>query len=561
MERRRTGRVDARRTPLTAPRKIALVLAGTVAGLLLAEGALRAGGFAYSARQEARNERSLAEGGEYRILCVGESTTAMGGDYAYPHQLERILDARELGVDVAVINEGIPGTTSAHIVATFPDTIRRYQPQMVVAMIGINDPRDHGEECAPGPLAAWFRGLRLYKAVTRPWPMLGRRPLPKDNTVMMIEAENEQDAVSARKEERALLKRLRADPDDHGASADLAELLIRTGRHDEALQRLEDALPRAGDHAGLLAARADLAWSMNDPRGAGAWYDRALAAEPGHAEASLELGRIAKQQGRRQRAKQLLEAGHRIHPDDTYLATELAELLAGEGRPEEALAVLRTALAYGSDDTFPYVVAAELLCGLGRYDEAEALAADARLVAANDSSVNMRLNTCYQEAGELARATVQLETLIAREPGHSGLHRELSEVLRRRGDLEGAAVALEQASDIEAELCPTATRDSYQALLDYCELYGIELVAAQYPRRNVIQLQRMFDPGQAVLLVDNQRSFEEAVARYGFSDLFIDRFAGDFGHATPRGNRLLAEGVADAVEGLVREQVTAAVAP
>ncbi len=361
MERRRTGRVDARRTPLTTPRKIALVLAGTLAGLLLAEGALRAGGFVYSARQEARNQRSLADGGEYRILCVGESTTAMGGDYAYPHQLERILDARELGVDVAVINEGIPGTTSAHIVATFPDMIRRYQPQMVVAMIGINDPRDHGEGCAPGPLVSWLHDLRLYKAVTRPWPVLSRRPLPKDNQGAMIEAENELDAVSARKQERALLKRLRANPDDFAASADMARLLIRTGRHDDALQRLEDAMPRAGDHAGLLAVRADLAWAMNDARGAEAWYDRALAAEPGHAEASLELGRIAQHQGRRQRAQQLLEAGHRVHPDDTYLATELAELLAGAGRPEDALAVLRTALAYGSDDTFPYVVAAELL--------------------------------------------------------------------------------------------------------------------------------------------------------------------------------------------------------
>ncbi|MDP7113894.1 MAG: hypothetical protein QGH45_18130 [Myxococcota bacterium] len=50
-----------------------------------------------------------------------------------------------------------------------------------------------------------------------------------------------------------------------------------------------------------------------------------------------------------------------------------------------------------------------------------------------------------------------------------------------------------------------------------------------------------------LVFVDNGPTFEEAIARQGYDRLFIDRFAREFGHCTPEGNRLIAANVAAAI--------------
>jgi len=48
-------------------------------------------------------------------------------------------------------------------------------------------------------------------------------------------------------------------------------------------------------------------------------------------------------------------------------------------------------------------------------------------------------------------------------------------------------------------------------------------------------------------LVDNEKMFNEGVKREGYDEYFNDCFAGDFGHCTPKGNRLLAENIAGVI--------------
>jgi len=52
-----------------------------------------------------------------------------------------------------------------------------------------------------------------------------------------------------------------------------------------------------------------------------------------------------------------------------------------------------------------------------------------------------------------------------------------------------------------------------------------------------------------IIYVDNERLFKDALQRLDQNDLFEDMFAGDFGHCTPRGNRMLAQSVARAIQG------------
>lgn len=74
--------------------KLLMVIFGLLLGALLIESGLRLGGFIYLSLQKYRNRISLMQHGAFRIICLGDSTTAIGGDDSYPGQLEKILNQR-----------------------------------------------------------------------------------------------------------------------------------------------------------------------------------------------------------------------------------------------------------------------------------------------------------------------------------------------------------------------------------------------------------------------------------------------------------------------------------
>jgi hypothetical protein len=55
------------------------------------------------------------------------------------------------------------------------------------------------------------------------------------------------------------------------------------------------------------------------------------------------------------------------------------------------------------------------------------------------------------------------------------------------------------------------------------------------------------DDAHDVVFIDNETVFREAVSRDGYDAVFVDRFAGDFGHGTRRGNELIARNLLETV--------------
>ncbi|MCX5693292.1 MAG: hypothetical protein NTX47_06405 [Candidatus Omnitrophica bacterium] len=126
----------------TFTQKISLVLFGVFLCLILLEAGLRLGGFVFTFLQGCENNIAMKKQG-YRIMCIGESTTALGGEYAYPNQLESILNSLKTGIKFTVINEDLPGTGTSGIVDCLEKNLKRYNPNMVVVMMGINDEYDN----------------------------------------------------------------------------------------------------------------------------------------------------------------------------------------------------------------------------------------------------------------------------------------------------------------------------------------------------------------------------------------------------------------------------------
>ncbi|MFH1800907.1 MAG: tetratricopeptide repeat protein, partial [Candidatus Omnitrophota bacterium] len=143
----------------SAWQKIAFVLLGLILSLALLEVGMRLGGFVLLSIQEYGNLRSIKQKGAYRILCLGESTT----QEQYPHLLEQVLNQRNIGVRFSVIDKGKTTVSTHFILSRVESYLAEYRPDMVVAMMGINDKGVKYYEDIPGSDAWLFKHCRVYR--------------------------------------------------------------------------------------------------------------------------------------------------------------------------------------------------------------------------------------------------------------------------------------------------------------------------------------------------------------------------------------------------------------
>ncbi len=126
------------------PRRLLLVVAGLLVALLLVELAMRVAGLYFTRRQLSTNLPRAADEGAFRVLCLGESTTAeLFADkktLAWPSMLQRMLNERSrVGKRYRVYNAAMPGLITSQVVADLDQQLARFRPHVVVTMIGIND--------------------------------------------------------------------------------------------------------------------------------------------------------------------------------------------------------------------------------------------------------------------------------------------------------------------------------------------------------------------------------------------------------------------------------------
>jgi len=65
--------------------------------------------------------------------------------------------------------------------------------------------------------------------------------------------------------------------------------------------------------------------------------------------------------------------------------------------------------------------------------------------------------------------------------------------------------------------------------------------------RDVDSLKEILAPHDDVVFIDNSKILEKALEPGHLYEYFIDMFAGDFGHCTSNGNRLIAENIAETI--------------
>lgn len=113
-----------------------------------------------------KSQESHVSGAKYKILCIGESTTAWGGDVSYPSLLEKTLNLRFGENAFQVINGGITGTTTRVLIEHTPKLIQEHAPDVGIVMTGINDLWSLADN-DPEPWEAGLEWLSEYSRIAK----------------------------------------------------------------------------------------------------------------------------------------------------------------------------------------------------------------------------------------------------------------------------------------------------------------------------------------------------------------------------------------------------------
>ncbi|CBW26467.1 hypothetical protein BMS_1623 [Halobacteriovorax marinus SJ] len=93
------------------------------------------------------------------------------------------------------------------------------------------------------------------------------------------------------------------------------------------------------------------------------------------------------------------------------------------------------------------------------------------------------------------------------------------------------------------------TMNNYRKIGQILEKSEIPFIAIQYPNLPISQIKNYFEDSdiEPNLFISNQRNFQEKLEEHSYDTLFTDNFAGDFGHLTTKGHRVIAMEVARAL--------------
>ncbi len=94
---------------------------------------------------------------------------------------------------------------------------------------------------------------------------------------------------------------------------------------------------------------------------------------------------------------------------------------------------------------------------------------------------------------------------------------------------------------------------NYNKIYEITKNKRIKYKAMNYPTRNIDELKALFNGDEDILFVSNEENFKEALENGEYEDYFIDRCYRSFGHATAKGNELIAENVAEEILKDVRK--------
>ena len=475
-------------------KKVFLVIFSLFLFLILLEIGLRIGGALFLSLQEYRNLREMKQMKRCRILCLGESTTFSGGEYSYPSQLEEILNKKVKGLKFTVINKGIPATNTRYIVEHLSDYLTRYQPNIVVTMMGINDEGAH-MAYQDIHLPEWLSFLKTSQ-IFKLFSLITFNVKTKLIQLGLLSKES----VNYR------------DPDQ----LEIYDKLVPTG------YPLQDYL------------REDQVESVS-------------VSDLENEVFYIKMGWINRYKGKYSQARHCFEQALKLNPRSDEALVGLGWLYRDKRNLLLARGYYRRAIEANPQNAMAYVCLGWSYRKQNEFNEAEAIFKKALELDPNNLSANFELGWLYRAQGKFPEAEAVLKKALKTNPQESIICGALASLYQDSRRYQEADSYYRRYSEYRKKSVNMLISYNYWKLKKILDSKGIWLVAVQYPVRSLVELKNMLPEGKRIIFVDNEASFQEAIKKEGYSEYFTDMFGGVFGHCTPKGNRLLAENIANGI--------------
>ena len=499
------------------------VLGGLAVLLIILEVGLRLTGIAFNYQQDAYNNERMALRADCTILCLGESTPAMGGEHTYPKLLETILNDNSSGETYSVLNKGLPATDTSVIMSQLKTNLEKFKPDVVVSMMGAND--ENGAipryDLPLAELPGFPYDLRVFRLFSllhhqlfntrqigvsvqvslpsqqniEPYLLVFYQVLPRYNFDLVVDYS--QPAVARLGPVICYLIELARYYEVNGGLIAADKLLKRA-------IRLRPSVYTYMEYALYLERRSEFAEAEKA-------LLTAIKADPNNGMPWVLLGRVRLRDNRFSEGWEAAEKGAALIENDFRVPQSLSNWYRQNGNDEGAWkhSIRAVQMAEGQQLTFESLF--ELATRLDKLDELERVIGG---ILEKDLTVDVLCN---------------IQRYYDTQENHDK-SAELQERIRRKR---------------LAEVHPM-TKDNYLRLVELASQRQIPVVAVQYPTRNIEPLKAIFKNPTGIEFVDNQENFLDALQEHPYEEIFMDRGYGDFGHATPLGNRILAEKVAPA---------------
>lgn len=454
--------------------KIALIIFGLFLTIILIETSMRTAGFILTSLQEYRNALSAKKTGTYRILCLGESTTGLGGSNAYPSQLERILNAKNTGLTFSVINKGMPDKTTSYILKQLDNILEEYKPNLVTAMMGINDNKDEDGYWDD----YWAENINYWAEYTN--NINNNKPT-------------------------SFLKSLKT----YKLAKFIRSLFINKKTVSKTSKQPEYETIRREHLEETIASK---------------------------------------------RRKQSLEMLQGKYPTDFVERLKSGWRYFDQHNFEKSEEIFENAVEKNQNNYYAYSNLAEFYCVREEYDEAKEVLKKVFELKPEDINLDYSQTQCYLDLNkqqintkDLATAEDIWQSVYKNNTGDPEITGRLANIYSLQGKADYSKQYFKHTNELITENLNPLTVYNYQKLQNILMKRGIKLVVVQYPMLSIKPLLKTFRNKRGIVFVDNEQVFKDVTGKQNYNEYFTDIFAGAFGHCTAKGNKLLAENIAEVI--------------
>ncbi len=439
-------------------------------------------------------------------MCLGESTT----QGQYPPYLAEILNQRNIGIKFSVIDKGMSNIETGVILAQLESNIDKYQPDIVVTMMGCNDRRTMYYQDIPESDTWLFKHCRAYRFSRLIYMRILKKLKKEDIYGVKSPYPNQGKPIKIKGFSK---NAVRLNPKDNSVHQALGWLYRDQGRLVEAEQAFKKAIQFTPDN--------DCAYT--------------------------ELGQLYKDQGRLVESEQAFKKAIELNPinDSAYVA--LGWLYKDQGRLFEQEEVFKKAVELNPRNDSAYVALGWFYRNQRRFAELEQILKKSIELNPGNDSPYTALGWLYKDQGRLLEEEQAFKKAIELNPQNVLAYAGLATVYGEMGKSELSREYTEKANKLIDDISNPTTINNYRRLKQILDKRRIRLVCVQYPMRSIQSLRKIFQYDEDMIFVDNKEIFRDAVRKEGYSVYFRDMFGGNFGHCTQKGNRILAKNIANTI--------------